>query len=133
MTEYPCPKCGQLVPFKLTPHLMHYGEIRCPEHGHRWIPKPEEIKKPKRKTNSDLINELPSDRQHFCWACLRDKSLLRALRPSVSLQVHHIIPVEQDGTDDVKNLMLLCAECHAEVHRRREAFGRYEQSIAEAA
>ena len=130
---HPCPKCGRPLAFTPTPNTQHWGEIRCPEHGHRWVPKPAEAKKPKRKINSALIHELPSDMQHFCWGCLRDKSLLQSLRPSLSLQVHHIIPVEQDGNDDVKNLMLLCAECHAEVHRRREAFGRYEQSIAEAA
>lgn len=130
---HPCPKCGRALAFTPTPHTQHWGYIRCPEHGHRWIPKPSEAKKPKRKANSALIAELHEDMQHFCWGCLRQRQLLAALRPSVSLQVHHIIPVEQEGTDDPHNLMLLCAECHAEVHRRREAFNRYENKIAEAA
>jgi 5-methylcytosine-specific restriction endonuclease McrA len=101
-------------------------------HGHRWIAKPAEDKRPKRKVNPDLVESLPEDRQHFCWSCLRERQLLRALRPSVSLQVHHVIEVAAGGTDDLENLQLLCAECHAEVHRRREAFNRYRNKIAEA-
>ncbi len=101
-------------------------------HGHRWIPKPVDNKSPRRKINSDLIEILPSSYQGFCWCCLRHRDLLRALRPSVCLQVHHIIPVAQGGSDDAHNLQLLCAECHAETHRRREAFNRYENRISEA-
>lgn len=123
--EHPCPKCSRPLAFKPRPETQHFGEVRCPEHGHRWIPKPAENKKPKRKSNSKLIQGLTERQQNFCWACLRNKSLLQLLRPSVSLEVHHIMPVVQGGSDDVENLMVLCAECHAEVHRRREAFNRY--------
>ena len=130
--QLPCPKCGIMLPFTLREDIQHFGEIRCPVHGHRFIPKPKEEKRPKRKANSDLIYALPADRRHFCWACLRERELLKALKPSVSLQVHHIVEVSAGGTDDLKNLQLLCAECHAEVHRRREAFNRYRNKIAEA-
>ena len=130
---YPCPVCALPLAFTPRPDTQHWGEIRCPQHGHRWIPKPDAVKKPKRKTNWALITELHQDMQTFCWICLRDKALLQSLRPSVSLQVHHIIAVEDQGTDETHNLMLLCSECHSEVHRRREAFDRYENRIAEAA
>lgn len=33
------------------------------------------------------------------------------------LQVHHIIPVKEGGSDDYNNLVLLCYECHKEVHQ----------------
>lgn len=33
------------------------------------------------------------------------------------LQVHHIIPVSDGGTDDKKNLILLCYHCHTKVHQ----------------
>jgi 5-methylcytosine-specific restriction endonuclease McrA len=122
---YPCPKCQHLCIVKLTPEKTHYGEIRCPIHGHSWVPKPSEDRKPKRKTNADLINHLPQDRRDFCWSCLRQKELLKSLRPSVSLQVHHVIAVEDNGSDDPENLQLLCAECHSLVHREREKFARY--------
>ena len=137
MTDYPatqlCPKCGRELSFKPRPDTQHWGSVICPDHGFIWLPKPDAARKPKRKANSDLINSLPVDMQHFCWACLRQKQLLSALRPSVSLQVHHIIEVANGGTDETQNLMLLCAECHAEIHRRREAFNRYENQIADAA
>ena len=126
MAFQPCPKRERLCQFTPRPDTQHHGSIRCPEHGFRWIPKPGEEKKPKRKVNSDLINDLPADRRDFCWSCLRARELLKALRPSVSLQVHHVIAVTDGGTDETANLQLLCAECHAEVHRRREGFNRYK-------
>ena len=127
-----CPKCGRPCELTPRPDTQHHGSIRCPVDGFRWIPKPDENRKPRRKVNSDLITTLPDDRRAFCWACLRDRELLRSLRPAVVLQVHHIIEVSSGGTDDPSKLQLLCAECHAEVHRRREAFNRYENSLAEA-
>lgn len=32
-------------------------------------------------------------------------------------QVHHIIPVSNQGTDDMNNLILLCRQCHLLVHK----------------
>lgn len=124
-----CPQCGKKLLVRLRPDTQHWGEIRCPVHGHRFIPKPEEFKKPKRKTNLSLVCFLPSGMQDFCWCCLRSKGFLQALRPSLSLQVHHIIAVEDGGGDNAENLMLLCSECHAEIHRRREAFQRYHSGL----
>ncbi|MBO5083129.1 MAG: HNH endonuclease [Lachnospiraceae bacterium] len=34
------------------------------------------------------------------------------------LEVHHIIPKSENGTDDYDNLILLCACCHAVIHNR---------------
>lgn len=34
-----------------------------------------------------------------------------------SLHVHHIIPREQGGTDELDNLITLCARCHNKVHK----------------
>jgi 5-methylcytosine-specific restriction endonuclease McrA len=125
----PCPKCGVECALNLRPDTPHHGEIRCPDHGHFWIPRPAEEKKKKRKVNSALTATLPKGRQHFCWACLRERPVLAALRPSIGLEVHHIIEVADGGSDDLENLMLLCSECHAEVHRRREAFSRYQDVL----
>lgn len=123
--EMPCPKCGELHPFTPRSDTQHFGSIRCPEHGFRWIPKPTDDTKPRRRTNKHLIPALPADRRDFCWFCLRSADHLATLQPVVVLQVHHTVEVEHDGTDEPCNLVLLCAECHAEVHRRREAFARY--------
>jgi hypothetical protein len=129
MGEYPaeqaCPKCGHVCAFTPRPDTQHYGEVRCPIHGHSWIGKPCEDRKPKRKTNEALRKSLPEAMRSHCWNCLRTEGHLKSLSPSVCLQVHHVIEVERDGSDDPHNLQLLCAECHADVHRRREAFARY--------
>jgi hypothetical protein len=129
MGEYPaeqvCPKCGHVCAFNPRPDTQHWGSIRCPDHGFLWIPKPSEDRKPKRKTNEALRKSLPEAMRSHCWNCLRTEAHLKALRPSVCLQVHHVIEVERGGSDHQQNLQLLCAECHADVHRRREAFARY--------
>ena len=129
MGEYPthheCPKCGQLCSFNPRPDTQHWGSICCVNHGFLWIPKPAEDRKPRRRSNKDLRPSLPVDRRHYCWHCLRTEDHLKELRPSVDLQVHHIIEVEVGGTDDPINLQCLCRECHSEVHRRRELIARY--------
>lgn len=33
-------------------------------------------------------------------------------------QVHHIIPVSEGGIDHEDNLILLCSDCHTEVHKQ---------------
>lgn len=130
MTGYPdsfdCPKCGQSLPFAPRPETQHYGCIRCPVHGFLWISKPTESKRSRRRNNADLRRLIPSEKNSYCWFCLRSEAHLNGLRPSVVLQVHHIIEVQEGGTDELPNLQLLCAECHSEVHRRREAFLRYK-------
>jgi uncharacterized Zn finger protein (UPF0148 family) len=123
--DYACPKCGTICAFKPRPDTQHWGAIRCPQHGFLWIPKPAEDKKPRRRANKDLRHLLPVGRRHYCWHCLRTEDHLKCLRPSVELQVHHIIEVDDGGTDNPINLQSLCRECHAEVHRRRELIARY--------
>jgi hypothetical protein len=125
METSPCPKCGQESPFRLRPDTQHHGEIRCPVHGHAWIAKPSEQKTPRRKVNPDLFNLAPDDMRDFCWTCLRDRELLKSLRPAVVLQAHHIIEAQHGGGDMRDNIQIVCAECHSAIHRTREAFNRY--------
>jgi 5-methylcytosine-specific restriction endonuclease McrA len=123
--EYPCPKCGITYPFTPRADTPHFGAIRCHEHGYIWIRRPTKDKKPRRKAKTNLIKILPKQNQDFCWFCLRNKSVLQSLKPSLGFEVHHVNPVDNGGTDEPSNLMLLCSECHAEAHRRQEAFKRY--------
>jgi 5-methylcytosine-specific restriction endonuclease McrA len=132
MSDYPaeqeCPKCGHLCHFNPRPDTQHWGSIRCPNHGFFWIPKPSEDKKLGQRSNKDLAPLIPAEFRGFCWKCRRTEEHLKALRPSVELQVHHIIEVNEGGTNDLINLQRLCRECHAEVHRKREQFARYVTS-----
>ena len=129
----PCPKCGVESRFKLRPDTQHYGEIRCAVHGHRWIAKPSDQKTARRKVNPDLFELVPEGMRDFCWTCLRNRDLLKNLRPAVVLQAHHIIEVQHGGEDTRDNVQIVCAECHSAIHRTREAFGRYERRVTKGA
>lgn len=123
--EMPCPRCGVLSPFKLRPETPHYGEIRCAEHGHNWIPKPSDEKRTRRKTSLKLMAAISEERRDWCWRCLRNKEVLCSLNPPLLLEVHHVIEVSDGGTDSADNLQVLCAECHEETHRDRRRYARY--------
>lgn len=125
---FECPKCGYLCEISLRPDTKHYGEIRCPEHGHRWVPKPNSEKNKKRKVNAHLKKYIPESYQGFCELCLRSKSLLMSLKPSLSFEVHHVIPYEDGGSDDPENLRLLCSECHQSIHALRRSFNRFQSN-----
>lgn len=117
-----CPKCDYVG--ERGPGIgPHYGYIDCPTHKRVWLSKNEKNKK--RKTNIELRYELPIKYQTFCWWCGRHSEHIKNLRPRTWMEVHHIIPVENEGTNDRDNLMLLCKECHDECHRKRELLNRY--------
>ncbi len=41
-----------------------------------------------------------------------------------NLQVHHILPVADGGTDDPENLRVLCETCHKETHKYGQPLNR---------
>jgi len=123
---FQCPFCNYPCEVTLRTDTPHYGEIRCPEHGHAWVPKPNSEKNKKRKVNAHLKKYIPESYQGFCELCLRSKSLLMSLKPSLSFEVHHVIPHEDGGSDNSENLRLLCSECHQSIHARRRSFNRYQ-------
>lgn len=41
-----------------------------------------------------------------CCVCHRSKG--------VKVEVHHIVPTSQGGTDDFDNAVVLCFDCHAD-------------------
>jgi len=34
----------------------------------------------------------------------------------VNIEIHHIVPESEGGTDDIDNALPLCFDCHGEVH-----------------
>ena len=38
----------------------------------------------------------------------------------VNLEVDHIMPLEHGGSNDIRNLRVLCRECHHERHRNAQ-------------
>lgn len=42
------------------------------------------------------------------------------------MQAHHIIPVEEGGSDELGNLLPLCSDCHKQVHATQRVFSHYQ-------
>ena len=126
-----CAECGQELAVVETDHPTHHGQYQClnPACSKQrryagWVPKPKDQTKG-RRSNRKLLKKLEEHSRGFCEICLRSSAVLSSLEPKLQLEVHHVIPVEDEGTNDPSNLRVYCKECHSEVHRRREAFNRY--------
>ena len=126
-----CVECGQELAVVEIDHPTHHGQYQClnpacSKQGRYagWVPKPRDQAKG-RRTNRKLLKKFEEHNRGFCEICLRSSAVLSSLEPKLQLEVHHVIPVEDEGTDDPSNLRVYCKECHSEVHRRREAFSRY--------
>jgi len=115
----PCKQCGK----KVEP--VHHGEIN-PTHGYKlfcpdcntfigWGGKSQPIKNG--NGERERSSQWTAKRLGFdaCQICLRHKNHLGAGR----LEVHHVIPIEEDGQDTPDNIHILCTSCHREVHHRR--------------
>jgi hypothetical protein len=48
------------------------------------------------------------------------------------VQVHHIVPRHEGGSDDASNAIPLCPNCHSEVHEDRELADRLQQTATHA-
>ena len=58
------------------------------------------------------------------YVVTRDNRLCRACMKVIpELQVHHIVPVSNGGTDEKTNLITLCNMCHVRVHQ--EGYEKY--------
>jgi len=119
-----CIKCDGYHQSILTPNIVHYAKYWC-KGNILWLPKNDSEKKPKRKSHAELLPLIHENMRGFCAICLRTKQHLQSLQPVVTMDVHHIIPVENGGKDVSENLQLLCYQCHADVHRMRERTIRY--------
>lgn len=46
------------------------------------------------------------------------------------LEIHHLTPKEQGGSDEYDNLILLCACCHAGIHKKAYNPQNYKQNTS---
>ena len=67
----------------------------------------------KRGNNFAIRHKLIENRNGACEVCGFDCEFC--------LQAHHIVPISQGGTNDLSNLALLCANCHAAVEKMKTA------------
>jgi len=61
--------------------------------------------------NPEILQELLRRQGDRCSICGED---------NVRLELHHIKPLSQGGNDSIENLSLVCRNCHANMHTRRE-------------
>ena len=78
-------------------------------------------KKDKAKTNRAIKNYLIELRGGICQCCGYNKTN--------ALVVHHIIFRSQGGTNDEWNLMLICPNCHWEIHSDTEGLALASQAL----
>ncbi len=80
--------------------------------------------KPKKKTvttivyerNPDVVAEALYRAKGDCEMCLNSAPFNRKSDGSPFLEVHHKVPLAQDGDDTVENAIALCPNCHRKAH-----------------
>lgn len=72
------------------------------------------IEKVKRPTNEKKLKEFLDERSEILS----------------QIQVHHITPLSEGGSDDDDNLIVLCEDCHISIHNRKnEHYIKKEEDI----
>jgi 5-methylcytosine-specific restriction protein A len=64
----------------------------------------------------DVVAEALLRAKGFCERCRQQAPFLRKADGSPYLEVHHKIPLSEDGTDTLENVLALCPNCHREIH-----------------
>ena len=66
--------------------------------------------------NPDVIAERLYIAAGYCEDCKQKAPFLRKSTGEPYLEVHHIIPLSQNGEDSVDNTIALCPNCHRKRH-----------------
>ena len=123
--NYYCKKCGTLCEQIAYDGPKHFAKAICPSCNSfvSWVSKPKNEGQ-RKKTGIKLKKYIPENMQGFCELCLRDKNTLKKL--NLFFEIHHVIPVKDEGEDCTENLRLVCSQCHSLIHRHREIITRYK-------
>ena len=106
--------------FRSTKDKKFYWEIR-PEWksacmSMEWYAVSDPLKDPSSKRKKRLKDEALLRANGQCERCLLAAPFLRKSNRSPYLEVHHKIPLSEDGPDTLDNVLALCPNCHREVH-----------------
>jgi hypothetical protein len=82
----------------------------------RKIPKLRQIQVSVFERNPDVVAEALYRADGKCQKCDREAPFIRRTNNQPYLEVHHIIPLAEDGEDTVDNAIALCPNCHREMH-----------------
>lgn len=66
--------------------------------------------------NANVVAEVLDRADGTCERCSESAPFLRAADGSPYLEVHHRVPLSENGEDTVENAMALCPNCHREFH-----------------
>ena len=98
---------------ELTPKLIHKGKLVCSDCGRwlKWVPADENegIRTSTSKYTIQGIRIYHKFENDFCFLCLRTKE---QLGEKETLTIDHIIPIREQGKDELENLVILCSACH---------------------
>lgn len=64
-----------------------------------------------------------------CELCKRESFI--TLKGEPYLEVHHVIPLSQNGPDEISNAVALCPACHRELHFGRDKDKLQQQLYAQ--
>lgn len=72
--------------------------------------------------NSDVVAEVLDRANGFCEYCKNEAPFKKDSDGLGFLEVHHIIPLSQNGLDTVENCVALCPNCHRHAHYGKKTF-----------
>ena len=110
--SYICEKCGK--PFERKATIKRGRKITCDEcknnapHHKKDVTKITDFSK---RTISKILYRLKMP----CSLCGWNKS---------TCDIHHIIPKKENGSDENDNLIIVCPNCHREIHRNVSPYTR---------
>lgn len=105
--------CKNIIDFKVK-HSNYKKKIRKIENGTF------------RSGVSPEIRKYILDRDSYC--CGKCKS---SYSDDKMMQVHHIVPVSDGGTDEFTNLITVCRNCHKKIHN--DDWRKYAESLRKIA
>lgn len=72
--------------------------------------------------NSDVVAEVLDRANGFCEYCKNEAPFKKDSDGLGFLEVHHIIPLSENGLDTVENCVALCPNCHRHAHYGKKTF-----------
>ena len=78
---------------------------------------PEQYEAWKQSENYKIIGRLQNEANKLKTACKEEANYICEICGAEALDAHHIIPLEEGGTNEKDNLICLCRTCHQRVHK----------------
>ena len=120
-----CPNCLTNDFYKelLTPNTIHYSKTICTKCSRwiRWNHNPQKVK----YRSSTTKHKMNLD---FCKICGRKE---QELGWNETLEIHHLIPLDEGGEDTPENILVTCTACHKLIHWIRLYFNKHMRKFYE--